>query len=115
MTIDRESFSTALQFIAVLVMPVISMIYTWIATRDKDNSQHIKAVEAALGEVIALHASRIDRLETDVKHLPGQDDAPGTGLLADDLQHLPTVGLEHDDVARIFGFEPVQHCQSPLC
>lgn len=81
MTIDRESLSTALQFIAVLVMPIISMIYTWIATRDKDNSQHIKAVETALSEVIALHASRIDRLESDVKHLPGQEEF--SSLMAD--------------------------------
>lgn len=74
MNIDRESISTTLQVIAVLVMPIVSMIYTWIATRDKDNSQHIKAVETALGDVIAQHASRIDRLESDVKHLPGQED-----------------------------------------
>lgn len=70
MTIDRETFSTVLQFLAVLVMPIISMIYTWIATRDKDNSQHIKAVETALSSKIAEHATRIDRLESDMEHVP---------------------------------------------
>lgn len=81
MTIDRETISTTLQILAVVVMPIISMIYTWIATSDKDNSQHIKAVEAALGEVIAKHASRIDRLEAEVRHLPGSDEM--TALMSD--------------------------------
>lgn len=44
--------------------------YTWIATRDKDNSQHIKAVEKAMAEHMALHAARLDRLETNLAHLP---------------------------------------------
>ena len=43
------------------------------------------------------------------RHLLRQDDAPGSGLLTDDLQHQPPVGLKHDDIARIFGFESVQH------
>lgn len=47
-------------------------VYTWIATRDKDNSQHIKAVEKALGAAVAAHSSRIERLESDIKHLPTQ-------------------------------------------
>lgn len=74
MQIDRETISTTLQIFAVLVLPTISMVYTWIATRDKDNSQHIKAVEKALGDVIAQHASRIDRLESDAEHAPSQAD-----------------------------------------
>lgn len=81
MTIDNDSIRTWLQFVAVLVMPICSMVYTWIATRDKDNSQHIKAVEAALGEVIAKHASRIDRLEAEMKHLPHKDEM--TALMSD--------------------------------
>lgn len=44
--------------------------YTWIATRDKDNSQHIKAVEKAMSEHMAAHAARLDRLETNLTHLP---------------------------------------------
>lgn len=74
MTIDNETIRTWLQFVAVLVMPICSMVYTWIATRDKDNSQHIKAVETALGAQIAAHAGRIDRIEADLKHLPSKDD-----------------------------------------
>lgn len=73
MTIDNDSIRTWLQFLAVLVMPICSMIYTWVATRDKDNSQHIKAVEMALGAQIALHSGRLERIESDLKHLPSKD------------------------------------------
>lgn len=48
-------------------------IYTFIATRDKDNSQHIKAVETALNKAIAEHASRIDRMETQMRYMPNPE------------------------------------------
>ena len=35
-------------FIAVVVFPIASAVYTWVATRNKDNTVHIKAVEEAL-------------------------------------------------------------------
>lgn len=70
MTFESQLLRDWLQVLSVIVFPIGSVIYTWIATRDKDNSQHIKAVETALGTKIANHASRIDRLESDVKHLP---------------------------------------------
>lgn len=94
MTIDRETFSTVLQFLAVLVMPVVSMIYTWIATRDKDNSQHIKAVEAALGAKIVEHASRIDRLESDMEHVPN------SAALAELLSDLKAMQATQDAAHR---------------
>lgn len=74
MVIDSETLRTWLQVIAVIFMPIGSVIYTWVATRDKDNSQHIKAVETALGSKIADHASRIDRLESDMAHTPNSAD-----------------------------------------
>lgn len=85
MTIDNDTIRTWLQFVAVLVMPICSMVYTWIATRDKDNSQHIKAVETALGNQIATHAGRIDRIESELKHLPSKDDISG---LSSDLRGM---------------------------
>lgn len=74
MTIDNETMRTWLQVVAVLGMPIMSMIYTWIATRDKDNSQHIKAVESVLSAQIAEQAVRLERLEMEVKHRPSHDD-----------------------------------------
>ncbi|GAB4209351.1 MAG: hypothetical protein Fur0019_16110 [Tibeticola sp.] len=59
-----------MQSLAVIAIPAASAVYTWIATRDKDNSQHIKAVETALGERIAEHEIRIERVEGDIKHMP---------------------------------------------
>jgi len=49
-------------------------IYTWIATQDKDNSQHIKAVETALSKALAEHASRLDKVETALTYMPSKDD-----------------------------------------
>ncbi len=74
MTIDSDTVRTWLQAIAVIFMPIGSVIYTWVATRDKDNSQHIKAVEVALGAKIADHASRIDRLEAGMEHVPSSSE-----------------------------------------
>jgi len=47
------------------------------------------------------------------RHLFGQDDAlvaaAGLGIFANDLQHPPSIGLQHDDVAGGFGFEFIKH------
>jgi hypothetical protein len=45
-------------------------IYTYVATRDKDNSQHIKAVETALTKAIGDHASRLERVEMQMRYMP---------------------------------------------
>ena len=74
MTLESQTLRDWLQVVSVIFIPIGSVIYTWIATRDKDNSQHIKAVETALGSKIADHASRIDRIESDIKHLPSAND-----------------------------------------
>ena len=66
----KETINLWLQIIAVVVVPVASAIYTWIATRDKDNTVHIKAVEEALGKQIAALLSRTDKLETQVQYMP---------------------------------------------
>lgn len=70
MVIELESLRTWMHSIAVFAIPAASAVYTWVATRDKDNSQHIKAVETALGERIAEHAIRIERIEGDIKRMP---------------------------------------------
>jgi len=55
--------------------------YTWFATRDKDNAQHIKAVEEALSKRIAEYSLKVNDLNTKVagieqtlKYMPSQDD-----------------------------------------
>lgn len=47
-----------------------AFIYTFIATRDKDNSTHIKAVEDTLSKAIALQSSRLDKIETHITNAP---------------------------------------------
>ncbi|MBL8370036.1 MAG: hypothetical protein JNK28_01455 [Burkholderiaceae bacterium] len=79
--IESQTLRDWLQVLSVIVLPLGSAIYTWIATRDKDNSQHIKAVETALQTKIAEHASRIDRLESDMAHVPSTSAV--TELLSD--------------------------------
>ena len=70
MTLDAETTRLALTILSVVVLPLASMAYTWIATRDKDNTVHIKAVEEALGKQMAALLSRTDKLETQVKYMP---------------------------------------------
>jgi predicted nucleic acid-binding Zn-ribbon protein len=87
MTWDLET----LKFVGGVLLAVGSAIYTWIATRDKDNSQHIKAVEKTLGEEIAKHGSRLQTLESGQKHLVSQTDF---GRLEKDLETVQTT-LKH--------------------
>lgn len=74
MTLDMEVVKVALQVLGTLVLPLVGIVYTWVATRDKDNSMHIKAVEAALNDAIARHQSRIEQLEVSMRHLPRADE-----------------------------------------
>jgi len=67
---NHESISLWLQIIAVVVLPIASAVYTWIATRDKDNTVHIKAVEEAMAKQMAALHSRTDKLETRVQYMP---------------------------------------------
>ena len=60
---------------------VASAIYTWVATRDKDNSQHIQAVEEAMTKRLAEHASqlaehnlRLEHVQTVQAHMPTHKD-----------------------------------------
>lgn len=62
------------KFMVTTLVSIGAIIYTWIATKDKDNSQHIKAVEEALGKSIATHSSRLDKIETALMHIPTQDE-----------------------------------------
>lgn len=62
-------------------LAVASAIYTWVATRDKDNSQHIQAVEDALSRRLAEHASqlaehklRLEHVQTVQQHMPTHKD-----------------------------------------
>src|SRR3990167_2738973 len=70
MNIDSQTIGLWLQIIAVVVLPIASAIYTWIATRDKDNTVHIKAVEEGMSKQMALLHSRTDRLETKIQYMP---------------------------------------------
>lgn len=92
--IESQTLRDALQVLSVVVLPLASAIYTWVATRDKDNSQHIKAVETALGAKIADHASRIDRLESDMAH------APSSAAIAELLSDLKAMQATQDAAHR---------------
>ncbi len=70
MQIDNESTRTLILLFGSIVLPITTAIYTWIATRDKDNSRHIKAVEKVLNERVADLTSRADRAEAALQHLP---------------------------------------------
>lgn len=62
-------------------LSVATLIYTWVATRDKDNTVHIKAVEEALSRKIAEHAAEqrtqgllIESIKSEQRHAPTHRD-----------------------------------------
>ncbi|VFR54500.1 hypothetical protein BRI6_1081 [plant metagenome] len=65
-----ESVRTFALVFGSVLLPIASMIYTWIATRDKDNAAHIDAVEKVLHEHVARLTSRQDQVEAAIKNLP---------------------------------------------
>lgn len=69
MNFDLEMAKFAL-VLANAVGTLAVAAYTFVATRDKDNSQHIKAVETALTKAISGHATRIDKVETAMQYMP---------------------------------------------
>lgn len=99
MTWDLES----IKFVGGVLVALASAAYTWIATRDKDNSQHIKAVEQALGEEIAKHGSRLQTLESAQQHLVGQQEfgrlEKEMEAVQTTLKHMPT----QDEMAELQG------------
>ncbi|ODS75907.1 MAG: hypothetical protein ABS43_03705 [Bordetella sp. SCN 67-23] len=68
-----EEVKFAVLLFSSVGLPLASIAYTWVATRDKDNTAHIKAVEATMAEALAKHASRLDSLETTVRYLPAPE------------------------------------------
>ncbi|MDR1890148.1 MAG: hypothetical protein LBQ81_12350 [Zoogloeaceae bacterium] len=77
MNIDPET----LRFSIGLLISAGAFVYTWIATRDKDNSQHIDAVEKTLGKRIAEHGAQlgvmmkdVDVMKETLKHIPSADE-----------------------------------------
>ncbi|HDR9585228.1 TPA: hypothetical protein QDC22_007538 [Burkholderia stabilis] len=81
MELDREIIITTIGFFGSVVLPIGSAVYTWIATRDKDNAKHISAVETVLTEQIAKLNSRMDQAEAAIRHSPNSTEI--SGLKAD--------------------------------
>ena len=92
-----------IKFIGGIVVAAASAAYTWIATKDQDNSQHIKAVEKTLGEEIAKHGTRLQTLESAQEHLVGQQEfgrlEKEMEALQTTLKHMPT----QDEMAELQG------------
>lgn len=80
MTIDYEAGRFWLGILNALGTVAV-FGYTWFATRDKDNAQHIKAVEEALSQRIAEYGAKMNDMNTKVvsieqtlKYMPSQDE-----------------------------------------
>jgi predicted nucleic acid-binding Zn-ribbon protein len=71
MTIDYDAGRFWLGVLNALGTAAV-FAYTWFATRDKDNTKHIKAVEEAMNKAIAEYANRIGRIETQMSYVPTQ-------------------------------------------
>lgn len=80
MNIDYEAGRFWLGVLNILGTVAV-FAYTWFATRDKDNAQHIKAVETALSNRIAEYSvkmndltNRVSGVEQTLKYMPSQDE-----------------------------------------
>ncbi len=69
MNID-QNIADWLWKIANALATIAVFVYTIFATRDKDNTSYIKAVEKTLSDALAEHASRLDKIETHIKSSP---------------------------------------------
>lgn len=56
--------------LAALVVSLGTTVYAWLTSRSKGNAEHLKAVDAALLD----HGSRIQSIESEMKHMPAKDD-----------------------------------------
>lgn len=67
-----EDYSAAKFWWDVLLglLLLANLLYTWFTTRTKANASAINRVDSRVSEVV----SRMDRLESDVRHLPGHED-----------------------------------------
>ena len=90
------------------VMAIASLIYTWVATRDKDNSKHIKAVEDALSKRIADHAVQlseqrltIEGIKAEQRHMPTHRDI---SALQERLAGIERMGaMQAEQIKAVFG------------
>lgn len=53
-----------------LAISVGGSLYAWLTSRSTTNSEHLATVDKALID----HASRIQSIESELKHLPAKDD-----------------------------------------
>ena len=74
---DPEFVKTTLDVITRFFLPVGTLVYTWIATRDKDNSEHIRKVEIALDAAVASNMARITAIEQAMIHMPRAAETAG--------------------------------------
>lgn len=56
--------------LAAVVISIGGTIYAWLQSRSKNNAEHLKVHD----EKLVDHASRIQAIEGELKHLPAKDD-----------------------------------------
>ena len=56
--------------LAALIVSFGGTVYAWLTSRSKVNAEHLREVDAGLID----HASRLQAIEQELRHLPAKDD-----------------------------------------
>lgn len=74
MNIDLKTLEFWLKIVTSVLVPMGVVVYTYFATRDKNNDKHIKEVEGKLNEALPQMDKRIQIVETQLEHMPDAKD-----------------------------------------
>ncbi len=78
---DPETIKAWLGIVAVAIS-LGTLVYSWVISRSRVNTEHLKLVDEKLGE----HGSRLQDIETTLKHMPAKDDVNDLKLAIAELR-----------------------------
>lgn len=67
---------------AAIALALLSSVHSWLTSRSQVNSEHLKRVDGNLKD----HDRRIQKVESEIEHLPSKDSLHQLDLAMKDLQ-----------------------------
>lgn len=64
-----------------LAISFLGTVYAWLTTRSKENSEHL----SKLSGTVDNHKERIQKIESELAHLPSKDDVTALRLAISDM------------------------------
>lgn len=78
---DLAPMKDGLSAVAILIS-LGGIVYAWVTSRSRVNAEHLKLVDEKIGE----HRSRLEHIETTLKHMPPKDDVTDLKLSLAELR-----------------------------